>query len=180
MAQLREIRDDEVELMLDWRNAPTVRRHMYNSHVIQREDHVEWWKHTKANIDSEYFMYEDNERPIGIVAFTGINRAQSNSSWAFYAAPDAPRGTGSQMELLALDYAFGELDLHKLYCEVLSTNHAVVRLHEKFGFNIEGTFREQFRQEGMFIDIVRLGILKREWLVARPALAEKISKLGGN
>lgn len=179
MAHLREIREDEVELMLEWRNAASVRRHMYNSEVISRETHLEWWGRTKASDTSAYFMYEHDDNPMGIVAFTGINRNHANSSWAFYAAPDATRGTGSQMEFLALDHAFGTLALHKLHCEVLSTNDAVVRLHRKFGFRIEGSFREQFRQDGRFIDIVRLGILSAEWGATRPSLHAMLSRRRG-
>lgn len=179
MGHLRKIREDEVELMLEWRNAPEVRMYMYNRNEIPRQTHLDWWERTKQRDDCQYFMYEDNRTPLGIVAFTGINRKHANSSWAFYAATNAPRGTGSQMEFLALDHAFGTLDLHKLHCEVLSSNHAVVRLHKKFGFIIEGGFREQFFLDGEFIDIVRLGILREEWSVARPSVLETLSRYKG-
>lgn len=179
MGKLREIRNDEVDLMLEWRNAPGVRKHMYNQSEIPKPAHIEWWERTKRKDDCLYYMYEDDQTPTGIVAFTSINRTQANSSWAFYAAPGAPRGTGSMMELLALDHAFGALGLHKLHCEVLSSNGAVVRLHEKFGFKIEGVFREQYLRDGDFIDIIRLGILRKEWETARPAIFTSLSRHRG-
>ena len=179
MGHLRQIREDEVELMLEWRNAPSVRMHMYNQDEIPRQIHFDWWERTKQQDDCQYFMYENDQTPLGIVAFNSINRKQANSSWAFYAATDAPRGTGSQMEFLALDHAFGVLNLHKLHCEVLSSNRAVVRLHEKFGFRIEGVFREQFFLREEFIDIIRLGILRAEWDAARPRLLETLSRHKG-
>ena len=44
----------------------------------------------------------------------------------FYSAPGAPRGTGLQMELEALDFAFIDLSLQKLNCEVIATNKKVI------------------------------------------------------
>lgn len=167
MGHLRAIRDDELDMMLGWRNAPSVRQHMYNQEEIPRQTHLAWWERIRNREDYQYFIYENEGTPRGIVAFTAINRAQSNSAWAFYADPDAPKGTGSQMEFAALEHAFNVLGLHKLHCEVLSSNTAVIRLHEKFGFQVEGVLREEFFLDNKFIDIVRLGILHCEWQDAR-------------
>lgn len=160
---LRPIADSELELMLSWRNAPAVRANMYTRHEISAAEHLEWWRCTSQREDQQYCMYESAGEPLGIVGFTLIDRINSNCSWAFYAAPSAPRGTGSRMEFLALDHAFGTIGLHKLYCEVLAFNAPVIGLHRKFGFRIEGTFRDQHRKDGEYIDIVRLGMLSSEW-----------------
>ena len=63
------------------------------------------------------------------------------------------------MEFLALEHAFNTLKLHKLYCEVFAFNSPVVKLHQKFGFQIEGTFREQRVVDGSYVDVFRLDIL---------------------
>jgi len=151
---LRKIFDSELELMLSWRNAPSVRANMYTRHEITLEDHLVWWQAVQEREDQHYFIYESEAGlPSGIVAFTLIDRVHSNSSWAFYAAPDAERGTGSKMEFLALEYAFEKLKLHKLHCEVLAFNQTVIKLHQKFGFSIEGVFRDQHRINDGFEDI---------------------------
>lgn len=129
-----------------------------------------WWERTRQRTDQYYFMYEDWSIPLGIVGFTMVDRVNSNCSWAFYASPDAPRGTGSRMEFLALDEVFSNMRLHKLYCEVLAFNMPVIGLHRKFGFRIEGTFRGQHLRDGAFVDIVRLGILSQEWAHRRGAM----------
>jgi UDP-4-amino-4,6-dideoxy-N-acetyl-beta-L-altrosamine N-acetyltransferase len=171
---LREIRDEEVDLMRSWRNAPTVRMNMYTRHEISPEEHRSWWAATRQRNDMAYFMYEHDGRPTGIVSFNSIDRVNRNSAWAFYADPGAAKGVGSKMELLALDYAFGPLGLHKLHCEVFAFNSAVVRLHQKFGFQVEGRFREHRLVDCAFVDVVRLGILAREWTSLRPQMLERI------
>lgn len=171
---LRNIADDELELMRAWRNEPTVRANMYTQHEISCEEHITWWEKTKARTDQKYFMYEIVGNPIGIAAFTGIDIQSKNSTWAFYASPSAPKGTGSKMEFLMLEHAFDELQLQKLYCEVLAFNTPVIKLHQKFGFNIEGVFRQQYKVNENFVDIYRLGILATEWQEHRQAMLEKL------
>jgi UDP-4-amino-4,6-dideoxy-N-acetyl-beta-L-altrosamine N-acetyltransferase len=173
--RLRDIQDTELALMLSWRNAPEVRRNMYTRHEIALDDHLAWWARLQGRADVRYHMFEAGGVPLGIIGFSAIDAVNGHASWAFYAAPGAPRGTGSQMELLALDQAFGAMGLHKLHCEVLDFNLPVIRLHEKFGFRIEGTLREHHRMDDRYVDIVRLGILAHEWQHARPDMARRIA-----
>jgi UDP-4-amino-4,6-dideoxy-N-acetyl-beta-L-altrosamine N-acetyltransferase len=122
-------------------------------------------------------MYELDAVPLGIVGFNHIDQANRNAAWAFYAAPDAPRGTGSKMEYLALNHAFDQLGLHKLQCEVLAFNEPVIKLHKKFGFKVEGVFREQHRVDERFVDIFRLGLLANEWAEHHDPMLTKLTKL---
>jgi RimJ/RimL family protein N-acetyltransferase len=59
------------------------------------------------------------------------------------------------------------LKLHKLSCEVLAFNEPVVGLHKKFGFQVEGVFRDHHKMNGDYVDIVRMGLLEREWHAIR-------------
>lgn len=172
---LRNITDNELELMRAWRNEPTVRANMYTQHEISPIEHLTWWAKTKDRTDQKYFMYEMAGTPLGIAAFNGIDAKSENSAWAFYAAPTAPKGTGSRMEFLILDYAFITLNLHKLSCEVLAFNTAVIKLHEKFGFKVEGVFREQHKVDEIFVDTYRLGILAVEWQKNRQSMFDKLT-----
>ena len=174
---LRDIKPEELELMLSWRNAPTVRANMYTSHEISLAEHLAWWERIQERSDLQYCMYESQGTPLGIVAFTGIDRNNQNSSWAFYASPLAPKGTGSKMEFLALEYAFCHIQLRKLWCEVLAFNTPVIKLHQKFGFKVEGILRDQHKANERFDDIYRLGVLATEWQMLREDMLKKLLKL---
>jgi UDP-4-amino-4,6-dideoxy-N-acetyl-beta-L-altrosamine N-acetyltransferase len=176
LGRLRNIGSDELDMMLAWRNAPAVRANMYTRHEISIDEHLAWWERTQQRADQRYFMYEAEGVPLGIVGFTGMDTASKNSSWAFYASPEAPKGTGSKMEFLALEYAFNNLALHKLYCEVLAFNSAVIKLHQKFGFQIEGIFREHHRGDDGFVDVYRLGLLAPHWSENRITMLDKLVK----
>lgn len=177
---LRKIKESELEMMLSWRNDPGIRNNMYNKHVISLEEHMEWWKRNKLKNDNKYFMYEDQGKPLGIVAITDISQSDKNASWAFYSSPESKKGTGSKMEFLALDFVFNELGLHKLWCEVLEFNQSVISMHKKFGFKPEGIFRGHHYTNSEYIDVHRLGILKVEWLEVRDSMKNKLLRLSGS
>jgi UDP-4-amino-4,6-dideoxy-N-acetyl-beta-L-altrosamine N-acetyltransferase len=174
---LRDFNGEEVELALSWRNSPGVRLNMYTTHEISIEEHLKWWGKISKRHDQKYFIYEYKSAPMGVVSFNGIDLKNRRSSWAFYASPQAPRGTGSRMEFLALEYAFNNLVLHKLECEVLSFNEAVLKMHQKFGFRVEGLFRDQQLRGDKFFDVYRLGLLESEWREIRDTLTSRIQKI---
>jgi UDP-4-amino-4,6-dideoxy-N-acetyl-beta-L-altrosamine N-acetyltransferase len=177
LGKLRTIMSDELALMLSWRNAPAVRLNMYTSHEISLEEHLGWWEKIRSQTDQKYFMYEHQGSPLGIVSFNGISSINQNSYWAFYASPEAAKGTGSRMEYLALEHAFSEIGLHKLSCEVIAFNTSVIKLHEKFGFKIEGVLRDQHKANANFFDVYRLGILRSEWQAIRDAMLIRLLQL---
>lgn len=81
------------------------------------------------------------------------------------------------MEYLALEYAFHNMQLHKLCCEVLAFNAPVIKLHQKFGFKVEGILREQHLIDETFVDVYRLGVLAPEWEAQREEMLKKLLKL---
>jgi UDP-4-amino-4,6-dideoxy-N-acetyl-beta-L-altrosamine N-acetyltransferase len=171
---LRAIKEDELPTILAWRNSPKIKANMYSRHDISLEEHLAWWTRLKDSSDRAYFIYEHHGIPTGVVGFSQIDTYHQNASWAFYASPDAPPGSGARMELLALDHAFDDLQLKKLYCEVLEFNQSVINLHTKFGFKVEGVFKEQHLYENSHIDIYRLAILANEWQAKRPEMLMKL------
>ena len=106
--KLRPIDDSELLTMLSWRNQENVRKNMYNTHIISEEEHLSWYeKSVRNNPSVQYFMYENaQQKAMGVFAFTEIDQQKHHSFFGIYTAPNAPKGTGSCMMFLALEYAF--------------------------------------------------------------------------
>jgi RimJ/RimL family protein N-acetyltransferase len=73
------------------------------------------------------------------------------------------RGYGADATALALQFAFHELNLHRLQLTVFSYNERAIRLYERMGFRKEGVFREALQRDGQRSHIYLYGILRREW-----------------
>jgi RimJ/RimL family protein N-acetyltransferase len=73
------------------------------------------------------------------------------------------KGYGTDAMRVMLDFAFMELNLHRISLMVLATNTRAIRSYEKTGFVLEGRIRQSDNRDGSRDDIVAMGILRREW-----------------
>lgn len=167
-----------LSLILPWRNAPAVRRAMYSHHEISIEEHLAWFQHLQRDPSRQWFVYHDcTDTPQGVAYFQDIDTTHSAAFWGFYARPGAAAGTGLRILLDAVDTGFHRLRLHKLYGEVLADNAASLHLLNQAGFTEEGRFREQHNDGVNRIDIVRFGLMAREWPAHRDSLAKRVAQL---
>jgi len=172
MYRLRPMVATDCELVLEWRNEPRVRENMYTNHVISAEEHRAWFSAAVTDASKRLLLCVDEaDVPAGVVIFSEISAAHKSATWAFYSGAAAKKGVGSEMEVLALDFAFEELALEKLNCEVLSFNMPVVDFHRKHGFRVEGTFRKHYLRDGVRHDVYRLAHFRKAWIEeVRPML----------
>lgn len=161
---LRPLTEEDLSLVLLWRNSPEVRMSMFRSTEISVEEHIAWFERTRYDPSSFYFLHFTNEiEADGLVYFTQYDRVARTAFWGFYKAPGAIPGTGRRMGVEALDYSFFELKLHKLSGEALANNGASLRFHKKLGFTQEGLFRDGHYNGATYVDVVRFAILDAEW-----------------
>jgi len=73
------------------------------------------------------------------------------------------QGYGSDATCTALLFAFHELNLNRVELEVFEDNLRAIRCYEKIGFQHEGTRRKAFFRDGIYHDVVLMGILKDEF-----------------
>lgn len=161
---IRAVQLTDAELILEWRNTDAVRLNMYNHKKISLDSHMTWFKSMLSNDSYKYFIYERDNNPLGVLSFSDIDLKNRRAFWAFYSGATNVRGIGSEMEQLALDYAFNELNLNKLCCEVLEFNTSVINFHRKFGFKIEGIKKQDYFRDEKFYDIYQLAIFKNDYL----------------
>jgi UDP-4-amino-4,6-dideoxy-N-acetyl-beta-L-altrosamine N-acetyltransferase len=77
---LRPIQDDDLMMILSWRNAPNVRLNMYNTHVINSDEHLAWWGRVKSSDNQQYFLYIQNGTPTGVVSFDQIDKGHNRNN----------------------------------------------------------------------------------------------------
>lgn len=68
------------------------------------------------------------------------------------------------------NYAFDELNFHRLEADVDPRNTASIRILERLGFQREGYLRERWQVNGEIQDAIFFGLLKPDWHVRRSEL----------
>ena len=163
--RLRPLNNDDLELVLEWRNAPGIREMMFTDHIITLTEHQRWFAGTQSNLGhSRHWVFECNGKPLGQVNITHIDEENRRCYWGFFiGAADAPRGSGSVMGFLVLEAIFEGMNLNKLCSEVLVSNTVSINYHKKLGFVEEGCFKEHVIKQGSLEDIVCLAYFSNAW-----------------
>lgn len=78
---------------------------------------------------------------------------------------DWRKGFGTEVLDLLLEYAFNELNLHRLGAEIAENNLGAKRLFEKAGFIEEVRRRQALSRDGNQWDLLLYGLLRHEWKV---------------
>ena len=169
---LRPFTPDVLELVRAWRNSPAVAQYMYTAEPISAEQQQAWYTRISQDPSVRYWLIYYQDRPVGVANLYAINRQNCSCYWAFYLGEENLHGSGlgARVELAVLEYVFEELKLNKLSCEVFVTNEKVVAMHEKFGFRRESYFRQHIYKDKVFLDVVGLAMLRREWQQLRESL----------
>lgn len=176
---LRPIAGEDLEKVLEWRNSSRIRSVMFNDHIITMEAHLEWFKRISSDNSALCFIFEAGGRPVGVVNFTNIDRRNSRCHWGFYIGDKAaPRGSGTMMGYLAVEYVFEALKIRKLCGEILESNAQSVKFHKKLGFVEEGLLKRHVLKNGIYEDVLIMALFYEEWEIARGRL-ENFKRIGG-
>lgn len=163
--QLRALNEDDLEMVLEWRNHPEVRRYMYSSEIINLSEHTAWFQMACNSDNLHLFVYEENNKSKGFVKLKVIDEGGKIAEWGFYLSPNASKGTGVSLGNATLNYAFNVLKLHKIFGEVLEFNVRSLRFHERMGFKRECVFENHHHDGESYHSVVSFSLMADDWKI---------------
>jgi UDP-4-amino-4,6-dideoxy-N-acetyl-beta-L-altrosamine N-acetyltransferase len=166
--QLRAVEEEDLPLLVRWRNDPEVYRHFYEQEPLSLVMQRAWFEKLLEKPDERLWMIEvrDTGEAIGTVGLVHIDWRNRKAEWGrFLIYPDEYRhgGYGSEVECLILRYFFDHMNMNRLQCEVFADNEKVIALHKEFGFQQEGLFRQYVFKEGRYRSVAYLALLREEY-----------------
>lgn len=135
-----------------------------------------WARDARASDSTFLFAIEtlgagDGTAVIGWIELDGVLWTAGTTSFSIALAREMQgQGYGREALALALDFAFDELNLHRVGLTVFAENQRAIRLYEQLGFVHEGTAREFFQRDGRRQDMHFYGLLRREWVAVRDSI----------
>lgn len=156
----------DLEPVLGWRNHVDVQRFALTQHEISLEEHARWFAKASTEVGKFLLVFESAGTGLGFVQFSGAIK-MGVADWGFYAAPNAPKGTGRALGLGALDFVFQTVGVRKVCGQVLDFNEPSIRFHRRLGFMEEGVLRDRCEIAGHYHDLICFGLLQRDWLEIR-------------
>jgi UDP-4-amino-4,6-dideoxy-N-acetyl-beta-L-altrosamine N-acetyltransferase len=162
--RVRKMREQDLDLILAWRNNPKVRRFMLSQHEISEHEHRLWFNTISKDTTLVNLVIEDQNQPVVYVRFSGV-QPNSTSIWSFFRSPENISGIGKRGCSMALDFAFKELKVHKVVGYVLAYNFSSIRLHQSLGFIQDGIILEHRSIDGNNHNLLCFEILSTEWIL---------------
>jgi RimJ/RimL family protein N-acetyltransferase len=103
--------------------------------------------------------------PVGLVSLTGIDSVHRRGEFHLLIGRRDLHGRGLGLDATRrmLRHAFNDLNLHRVFLSVLSSNAAAIRVYERAGFQREGLARQAAYKRGRYEDLVQMAILSREF-----------------
>lgn len=162
---LRLMTGEDTDRIVNWRNSDGVRKNFIYQALFTRESHENWIR-TMINTGKVVQMIiceEGTDRPVGSVYLRDIDWNHKKAEYGIFIGEEDARGKGygSAAARLMIEYAFREMELHRLFLRVYAENIRAIRSYEKAGFEKEAYLREDVCIDGKYHDIVLMGILNQ-------------------
>lgn len=169
---LRPVERADLLNIVNWRNQPHVLAGLFSHRPISLAQQEQWFASYLSKQDEMLFIIEvmESRTPIGTIGLTNIDfRNQQAELGRLLIGEEAylRQGYATEATLVLLDYAFSELNLHRVYLKVLADNEPAVRLYLRCHFRIEGRCRDANFSGGRFHDVLIMAVLDQEYLTAR-------------
>lgn len=88
---------------------------------------------------------------------------KANFRIAIFHPEECGKGIGSWAIENTLEFAFQEINLHRVELDVFSFNPRAIRAYEKAGFQREGVLRDAVKDGENYGDDILMSILEEEW-----------------
>jgi ribosomal-protein-alanine N-acetyltransferase len=162
---LREVRLSDVNTNYHrWMNDPDVIRHLecrFSTNSMEAiKDFVEKMLNDRDNIFLAIII-KDGDRHIGNIKIGPINRIHRFADIGLLIGEKDYWGKGYATEALRLvtNYAFKTLNLHKLTAGCYDRNIGSEKAFKKAGFVVEGIRKNHCYCNGIYVDVIILGLL---------------------
>lgn len=170
---------DQVDEVVDYyvRN----REHIANSQALMPESFYtdfHWRDRLEKNLQAyrndealNLFVFlrkgecDSDSRVIGSVNFTSILRRAAQFCYLGYSLDKDCQGSGYMTEALtaAIDFAFQEMNVHRIMANYVPHNRKSARVLSRLGFVIEGFARDYLLLNGQWQDHVLTSLTNKKW-----------------
>lgn len=159
LIQLREMRNDDLELIHDWENR-TELSHLGDIHEPLTEAQISnFINHSTGDIYTDgqlRLMIDSDGRTVGCIDLFDFDKHNQRAGVGILIANESDRQKGLAKEALNIltNYCFSVLILRQLYCHIPVDNEASIKLFSSCNFEQNGRQKDWVKNGNSFIDAV--------------------------
>jgi RimJ/RimL family protein N-acetyltransferase len=168
--RLRAIEREDIPFFVEWLNDEEV-RHNLMLYIPMSMDMEEGWFNGLAQAPMAErplgieVLTEERWKLIGNTSFMHIDWKDRSAEVGIFIGDKSfwSKGNGQKAMRLMVRHGFKNLNLNRIYLQVYATNPRAVRCYENSGFIHEGRLRQAHHQDGQYVDILMMSVLRSEW-----------------
>lgn len=169
VVHLRQIElKDCVPSYVNWLNDPAVNQYLETKWSQQTMESIrEFVREQRESNDSILFAIVDNttNNHIGNIKIGPVHPHYNHGDISYFIGDKSCWNKGMATEAIGLICRFGfeDMGLNRIEAGTYKNAEASWRALEKNHFKREGVLREEVYFHGVYMDVYRYGLLKREW-----------------
>ena len=169
MISLRRLVEKDCEGMLEWMHDEMIQQSFQKSMTTKtKQDVIEFIRAADLDVKSggclHYAVTNEEDEYLGTISLKKINLIDRNAEYAISLRAMAQcQGIGMEATQKILQIAFLELELEKVYLNVLYNNYNAIHMYEKCGFVCDGIMRNHIYIRNDFQTLKCYSILKEEY-----------------
>jgi RimJ/RimL family protein N-acetyltransferase len=164
---IRILEETDIAQTTLWMNDPEISAIMGYLPVQTLSEQLNWFKDLCKDKSRYVFAIckKEGGNQVGNVGLGNIDYINRHCMFNIFIVDKDNRsvGLGTQATLLALDFAFKNLNMNKVYLRTSAKFLEANRLYKKLGFIQEGIMRQHYYTNGIYEDKILYSILKSEY-----------------
>ncbi len=164
---LRPVRSSDKEILYRW--ITDRKLCVFNSPYfpVGEGDHDTWFASVLSRQQNAvFFVIEEkaSHKVIGSCQLVHINWVHRSAELQIRIGEPIfqGKGFGSEAIRLLVDFGFTDLNLHRIYLHVFSSNMRAIKAYEKCGFIREGVLKDGAYIDGKYVDVEVMALLRKE------------------
>ena len=160
---LRSLEENDLSILKDWRNSENIRKTTREYRLLNMINQKDWFNNLHLSIPPKDIMFGIIKRNklIGVTGLTYIDWKNKHAEISIYLTLKNWQKTKEVKETIEIikKYAFGELNLHRLWVEVFAIATENRALFKRMKFQEEGILKDKLWRKGMWWDSVIYSII---------------------
>lgn len=132
---LRQLQLEDIEMVRQWRNDPSVSSYMAFRGHISKEQQEAWFKKVD-NEENHFFIINLNGESVGLCELKKINSTNRTAEGGIFVYDERFRNSPHcvAVAVFVSEYGFGQLGLVRIYAQILDNNLRAIRFNKMLGY----------------------------------------------
>lgn len=177
--RLRAVEREDLPRFQRWLNDKEVYAGLQIYLPLSRIDEENWFENMLKCPPEEHSLaievcQGDAWVHVGSCGFHGIDHRLGSGELGIFIGEKQfwGQGYGTQVMRMLLQHGFQTLNLHRIFLRVFENNLRAIRSYERAGFVHEGRMRQAEYQDGRYLDVLLMSVLRPDWEISAKEIEE--------